>query len=243
MNTSSKSFWRAHRWDIGLGVLVVMFLGYVFGYSCDKACADWDYTSDLLLDDTGMSDEAVVWRWIRTPRVGVKNGTSEQIAAVRIAVSEMNRLLSDTDMNLLFDESDGDIVVEFISREDVERFAEESGDRELLDVEGYMIPLGNGEGVLEGARVRVLNNLSAGDTWGTILHELGHAVGMLGHTDRYLSSLYWVEWKWGAFSDGFSTDDRKLLHFLYNYLQPGDTEAEARAAFDQHWVVREDVQQ
>ena len=95
------------------------------------------------------------------------------------------------------------------------------------------------DGALGAITIWVMNNLSAGEKWGTINHELGHAVGFSGHTDRHLSSLFWEGWKGGAFSDRFSSDDRKLLRFLYNHLEPGDTEADVRAAFDKHWDMTE----
>ena len=94
------------------------------------------------------------------------------------------------------------------------------------------------DGRLSIARILVLRYLPQGDKWGAILHELSHAMGITGHTDRYLSSLFYKDFKGGAFSDGFSYEDRKLLEFLYRRVQPGARETVVRAAFDKHWVTR-----
>lgn len=69
MDTGSKRFWQKIRWDICPCVLVALLLAYVIGYSCDQSCADWEYSSDLLLVDTGMSDEQIRIHLARRSRI------------------------------------------------------------------------------------------------------------------------------------------------------------------------------
>jgi hypothetical protein len=84
---------------------------------CDAACADWDYVSDLLLDNEKVSG---ITRWEFEPSVAVINGTPVEVHMVAGAVHELNQVLSDTGFRLRYTEAErAEIQVIFGSREEL----------------------------------------------------------------------------------------------------------------------------
>ncbi len=228
--------WRPHLPLFAMATGVFAILAFFLSYEeCDAPCSDWDFVDDLLLQETA---DHKIWRWGHSPLVVVKDGNSAEVDMVSGAVYELNEVLSKTGMTVRFTtrEEPTDITVTFVSKETLDR----SGQKHDLDtrIMGLSESYASDDGQLWFARVLVLRNLSQGDKWGAILHELGHAMGIKGHTDRYISSLIHQDFRGGAHSDGFSSDDRKLLEFLYLRVQPDARETVVRAAFDEHWVTR-----
>jgi len=155
------------------------------------------------------------------------------------AVGELNRILSDSGFALRFTREDtADIEITFGSDEELRLWNPEiDADTEA---DGYSMWQIDQDDALHSAKIFVVRSLEPGRKWGTVLHELGHSVGIVGHTDRYGSSLFHTEFGWGSLSDGYSSDDRKVLRFLYQHLQPSAGKSEVRAAFEKFWILRSD---
>jgi hypothetical protein len=231
-----KQSWRSKFSLIALFTAVFLLVAFLVTYEgCDRRCSDWDFEEDLLLNDP---EYPKVRRWAHNPSILVKVGHAAEIDMVRGAVYELNQILSRTDMKVRFTQ-DGlaDITVTFLSKEKFDNFRRQR--KVDLLIQGLCQTSSSKGGQLKGARIFVRRNLSEGDKWGTVLHELGHAMGISNHSDRYISSLFYVNFKGGGFSDRYSEDDRKLLEFLYRHVRAGADEAVVRSAFESHWSERE----
>ncbi|MDX1401646.1 MAG: DUF2927 domain-containing protein [Kiloniellales bacterium] len=230
-----KPTWRSRFPTIVLGIVCTSLLVFLISYEgCDKACGEWDYISDLLIENSHGNE---VERWNRTPTIGVAEATMYELEMTRYAVYELNDVLKETRMAVRFTEEENpDILVRFISRDFLRQTGREFDIEE--QIEGLCETFTEDSGTISSARILIQTSLPQGDKWGVLLHELGHALGITGHTDRYLSSLFYSDIKGGALSDGFSSDDKKLLDFLYRHLEPGQHERSVHAAFEANWRMR-----
>ena len=227
--------WRQHLPTFLLTAIVFMILTLTVQYKdCDAVCSDWDYVSDLLLSE---STNSRIARWDRSPSVMLIDGAPDKVGMVSGAVYELNEILSKSGMIVRFVRQEpADIKVAFVSDEMLNK--QKAGSLFDRRIQGFCEWQTSDDGRIVSARILVSRNLNLGDQWGTLQHELGHALGIGGHTDRYLSSLFYSDFKGGALSDGFSSDDRKVMDFLYRHVQPSASETVVRAAFDRHWLIR-----
>lgn len=226
---------RKRRWIVNalLAIPVLAGLAFVAGYEeCDAECSDWDFVQDLLLAD-GWS---VARRWAHNPSIAVDSGRPREIAMLGSAVYELNEILDGTGTALKFlPQGPADITVRFLSR------AEYNADSPdfIMDhkIQG-VAHMDFDNSTMQTGEIFVVRDMQESDQWGTLLHEIGHSIGIIGHTDRYLSSQYHVERGYGSFSGEFSADDKKALRFLYQHISPGASKDQVHAAFKKHWILR-----
>jgi hypothetical protein len=223
---------KVYFWDnILLAIPAILIVAFFLLYKpCDQVCSDWDFVRDLLLDD---GDSETIIRWTFAPTVRAVNGSPEEISMLDDAVSKYSEFLSGTGYSPIFThESTADIEVNFAVREKHKPIVD------LETTDGYaQWDYDNEIRRYLNVEIVVFDDLQPGRKWGTILHELGHGMGFIGHTDRYYSSLFHVEMGYGALSDNFSSDDRKAMRFIYEHLELGSDEESVREAFDRHWKI------
>jgi len=235
--------WRSYKFELGIGIAIILFYAFILNYKHDSASAEWDYVEDMLLPADFTHKDPLVWRWTNSPIVSVADGSPREIAAVKGAVSELNQFLSDTTFQIQYsdDVSQGNIIFSFPLRAETEKYSDlHPMLKKPQSFEGFWLGGRPWAGRLGNSTIIVFSDLSEGEKWGAVLHELGHSLGLVGHTDRYISSLFYNNWKGGAVSDGFSSDDRKVLQFLYSHLESGYSLRETRDLFNKHWEFRSD---
>lgn len=216
-------------------VCLLPLLWIAFYQPCEELCAEWDYVEELLLE--GSEDRRIV-RWQRDPLVATNSTNPRNLQIVAGAISEMNKMLEGSGIQMSFEsdaQEQADINLFFLGRQGYGSLTEELGigDRTL----GFAQTENDAQGNIVQANVVISDFLQDGETWGVVLHELGHALGITGHTDRFHSSLFFEDYRTGAFSDGYSARDRNLIKFLYRELPPGSDEAKVRSIFNASWSL------
>ena len=226
-----------------MGMAIILFFTFILTYKHDNASGEWDYVEDVLLPSDFSHKDPLVWRWTSFPIVSVADGTPREIAAVKGAVWEINQYLSATTFQVQYsdDVSEGNIIISFPLRTETEKYSDLHPIlKKPLSLEGFWLAGRPWAGRLGDSTIIVFSDLPEGDKWGAVLHELGHALGLVGHTDRYISSLFYSDWNGGSVSDGFSPDDKKVLQFLYTHLESGYNVNKTRELFNKHWEFRSD---
>ena len=69
----------------------------------------------------------------------------------------------------------------------------------------------------------------------TIAQELYHTLGPVNDSPYFPASVLFEDGETASSAIELALVDRKLLKFLYMYLEPGDKHHERRDAFDKYW--------
>ena len=69
----------------------------------------------------------------------------------------------------------------------------------------------------------------------TIAQELYHTLGPVNDSPYFPASVLFEDGETASSAIELALVDRKLLKFLYMYLEPGDQHHERRDAFDKYW--------
>ena len=118
--------WRSYKFELGMGMAIILFYTFILTYKHDSASAEWDYVEDMLLPADFSHREPLVLRWINFPIVSVADGSPREIAAVKGAVWEINQYLSDTTFQVQYsdDVSEGNIIFSFPLRTETEKYSD-----------------------------------------------------------------------------------------------------------------------
>lgn len=212
----------------------------------DGAAADdledreWRHVRDALFmalpDSTYDADR--VTRWTEQPVVLMLGATDGDRAFVKRMVNDFNRVL-------------GPVAIR------IEEKDKDAANVGLLIAPSRMFPaLANRHGMQANIAKRgagyteltvdtnhaaqisvslIMDELKGSDRKATLVHELYHAMGPSGHSRNFPDSVIFQNNEATSTVTKLAPIDIKLLALLYGYLSPGDTEAQARAAFDLHW--------
>ncbi len=195
----------------------------------------WHFVRQVLLtSDDGLRTQ-VIMRWKKSPTISSVFSNPETMAIFNSVVEEVNDALSKTNISLIPVERRENILVLICDHACGKRWSEVPICFYYVKSNGYGCTSSNDDYALIDSLVWVLKDLPNDQRRATLLEEVVQVLGLYADSAIYPDSLFFEFFGYSSSGKTLSQLDRKLIYFLYTYLEPGDREEDVRQAFDKHW--------
>ena len=209
--------------------LALQLLSFTHGHG-----RDFRFVRDLLLTEEvgGYSVEITRWTGDITVSIAVdRRGVSSD---VRDVLEQISPLIAPLGINLI-DEGEGDIKLYVPDSNWVKKELSPVGGRNLRRYSGYFDLTQADDGSISKGRIIVNPDVPKPDIKKVLVHEFAHALGLTAHSKIFPDSVLYQNRPRFLLADELAPVDRKLIRFLYRYLEPGDDEELVREIFDLYW--------
>ena len=219
-------------------LLVLGFAGAAAGEDAEDR--EWQHVREALftaLPDSTYDGDRVT-RWVDQPVVLMLGATDDDRAFVADMVNDFNRLLGPVAIRIEDDDKDAaNIGILIASSRMFPALANRHGMQASIATHGagYTELTVRPDHAAQVSVSLIMDELEGGERKATLVHELYHAMGPSGHSRQFPDSVIFQNREATSRVTELAPIDIKLLALLYYHLSPGDTEADVRAAFDEHW--------
>ncbi|MDP6953449.1 MAG: hypothetical protein QGF53_11900 [Alphaproteobacteria bacterium] len=201
---------------------------------------EWQFVHDVLFGGYAEGDPADrrVNRFVEQPLAMVFDGQPADIEFVAGAIAAIDVLLGETRLRLETRWPDFvNVALLVLPRERLPWLVRQH------DLNGNVAKLGVGytetwlgpELDIDRSLAIIMAETQGRERRATLIHELYHTLGPGGHSALFPESVVYEDGLASSSALVLAPVDVKLLALLYRHLKPGDTVAEARAAFDLFW--------
>ena len=181
-----------------------------------------------------------LYRWVRTPTLSVFGADQTQETVVREAVEHLNQSLSATPIRqimLLYPGNDrADILVYFAP---TKKFPSIAGRHRFPYTKGnlgYFWTWWNGRNEIYRGVVMISSDvIDKRRMRHYVLEEITQVLGLSNDSPRFHESIFYSYHSDGGTAQWLCDQDKRLVHFFYNYIAPGDQKPEVQAAFKHYW--------
>lgn len=204
----------------------------------------WQFIDDVLLRYWIGETQEAIRRWTRRPTLSLATDLYGDEDSLRGFVSEINAALVGTEMGIDYvgqDDGSADIVVFVALKDDFETVAKRLAVEDLSFVEnakawdGFSLTSENEIHAIESALIVLAAEATGERRRAVILRELLYSLGFRGYSMVFPESARTITPEGRRGPARFPTVDKKLLRFLYQDLNAGDTWVRVREAFDRRW--------
>lgn len=229
-------------------ILLLSTASFAYSAHAEPAISDdeqeWLFVRQVLLTSEFEPSEMRISRWNEPPKILAyleENTRSEEIKA---AVDKLNRNLSGLGYGTTLTTipvEDADIVIGIMPQSSMKKVwaAYSCGTFFQHKVAGAScLRIDEAAFSINSALVLVEKDQNDASIESTILEELYQSLGVHNDHQMYPESLTYDGPDRNHHVD-LAPIDKKVLIFLYKYLQPGDDEATVRRKFDQYWHMIE----
>ncbi len=229
---------RALAWMFMFALIASMLRDATADEQKDK---EWEFVRTVLLTTEDGNDPAPIVRWTKTPLYYVHADDAEFRHLVRETLDHVNAAIGDNHPKArltVTPDDDWDASVAKAPFERLEKFYQNIGCDDghwtpangvncvVYDIRNHQIEL---------AFILVADDLSDSHLRGVLLEEIYQSFGISNDHGVFPESINYEDEQAVTVRPDLAPIDRKILHFLYGHLEPGDDEATVRAQFDKHW--------
>lgn len=218
--------------------LVAMLPHAAFGADAQGAERDWAFVRQVLLTYEFKKGSGNIYRWLKSPKYYAFLKHPSQNGAVRRAIDEIDAVLDDIRVTLVSKRSvKYDALISVIAQSEMQRIWAAAGCGEFFkhEVDGATcIHVDAETDTIDSVLILIDEDQDEYAQASALLEEIYQSFGVRNDHRIYRESLTY---------DGadrihritLAPIDKKVLVFLYKYLEPGDDEATVRRKFDAHW--------
>lgn len=195
------------------------------------------WAEELLVGAEYGHSPTVCVRWDKSPTLTVCKPSENQKQVVANAVKELNQALSRTKVKVeLCEDNDplADISVEFVDKETFKKQASHYLDHFSDELNGFVSVKSDKRSVIKKAVVFLNIDLLKDDEElaHVTLEEIAQSLGILNDSWHYEDSIFY---QGRSFTKSLSFLDKRLICFLYFYIEPGDTKETVVKKFKQNF--------
>ena len=199
---------------------------------------EWRFAEEVLLGRSGSGEGGAVRRWVHPVIVTLVDATDEDAEIVAEVIADLNAALDGTGMSLrLGDPGMAHVRLMFRPHSSFWRIVEGLGGGIELPTDpddpasGFFQTTTAASEAITGAVAVVDSGLDALERRRTIIHELTHTLGFMGHSDTVPESAVFARGRAYSQAVRLASVDRNILRLLYVGLQPGDGWMSTRLAY------------
>ena len=203
----------------------------------DKA---WHHVREVLLAAEHGVTNWRVQKWAESPGYLIMGGSDGDAAVAREVIGEINEVLDGTAIELGETDIENALIrLVFAPRDDFGRVAAENGFGYADGGVGYTATWADQRNQIRAALVIVATDLGETERRATIVQEICHALGLLGHAPYFPASALYRNGQESSSATELAPIDRRLLRFLYANVWSGSREGVLHWAFDKYWHAEE----
>ena len=196
----------------------------------------WKHVQMVLMSSEYGGRSGVIERWVNSPSISIVGASASDQLFLQKLITNWNQILDASAIQLRHSkELQADIGVVFSERANFAEISAMYGFRIVDGGVGFAGMLVDHRHHARMALVLIDKSLSERERRATIAQELYHTLGPVNDSPYFPSSVLFEDTETPSTATELALVDRKLLKFLYLYLEPGDRQHEMQDAFDQFW--------
>lgn len=227
-------WWRA----LAFAGLVAMLPHTVSAADAQDVERDWTFVRQVLLTYEFKKGNGNIYRWSRSPRYFAFLKHPSQNGAVRRAIDQINTVLDGIHVTLVSQRPvKYDALISVIDQSEMQRIWAAAGCGEFFkhEVDGATcIHVDAETDAIDSVLVLIDEDQDEHAQASALLEEIYQSFGVRNDHQIFYESLTY-DGRDRVHRTKLAPIDKKVLIFLYKYLEPGDDEATVRRKFDAHW--------
>ena len=229
-------WWRASA----IAGFVAMLPHAGFDAYAQGAERDWAFVWHVLLTSEYGHGNSRISRWNYSPRYKLFARVGPHREAVRKVEKEINRVLRQANWGISIGENErgtADGVISIVPANDFDRMLRAARCSIPSDDNSGItcVKVDRRSGAIGDVIILIDEGLDQGLFESALLEEVFQSLGVTNDQVLLEESLIFEDNESTTTWSDLATVDKKVLIFLYKYLEPGDDEATVRRKFDAHW--------